>query len=120
MNKKTSPDATPVDAETNTTLPDSEAELPGNEATDPTSRWSERVREMSVERRQGYGQRKVVAKHGCNTSACPACSLDIHAIAECAQQHIVKRPLTSMVIAASAGAMTAALLVALLGGKSKR
>jgi ElaB/YqjD/DUF883 family membrane-anchored ribosome-binding protein len=46
--------------------------------------------------------------------------MDIQTVADCAEKYIVKRPLTSMVIAATAGAVVTALFAALIGSSKRR
>lgn len=84
---------------------------------DPTARWSERVREFSSKKRRPINYLKHrdnldFEEHSVKT--------DLQQIIATTQSCIVKRPLTSMVIAVTAGATIAALLSAAMASKKTR
>lgn len=84
---------------------------------DPTSRWSERIREMS----SGTKNRRFInyASHKDVFDDELMDSSGLHQLTEVAQKCITKRPLTSMVIAATAGAVVTALIAALATGNKR-
>lgn len=84
---------------------------------DPTSRWSERIREMS----SGTKHRRFI-NYTSHKDEFDDESMDtsgLHQLTEVAQKCITKRPLTSMVIAATAGAVVTALIAALATGNKR-
>ena len=84
---------------------------------DPTARWSERVREFSAKKRRPINYRK----HKDNLDYDEdSVKTDLQQIIETTQSCIIKRPLTSMVIAITAGATITALLSAAMGSKKTR
>lgn len=83
---------------------------------DPTNRWTERVREM-IEAKNSITRQSFLGQQDKN-SQCPL-RIDVQAIADYAQENIAKRPLTSMVIAATAGATVTALLAALISNSRR-
>lgn len=93
----------------------SEVEVPAKQ--DPTNRWSERVRAMSSGRHhKSYVTRGALSDE---TQRCCPLRLDVQALADTAEECIAKRPLTSMVIAATAGAAVTALFAALVGSSRR-
>lgn len=84
---------------------------------DPTERWSERIREMS----SGVKNRRYInyTSHKDEFDDASTDSSNLQQLTEVVQKCITKRPLTSMVIAATAGAVVTALIAA-LATNSKR
>lgn len=117
MNKKTSPSLPTADTENMHDSSEPAQSQPASQP-DPTARWSERVKQMT----SGYVHHPAngTATEAQHAQRCPLRDMDIQTVADCAEKYIVKRPLTSMVIAATAGAVVTALFAALIGSSKRR
>jgi len=91
-----------------------EVSLKNTGKQDPTTRWSERVRELPSRRHRpvNYLKRKDNFDDGTQSV-----KTELQQILATTQSCIIKRPLTSMVIAITAGAAITALLAAAMGSK---